>query len=454
MTAHPPGPQQARAAAEGAGIPMRRRFARASGTDGAPRRPCLRNVLLGLLATLATALLALWLVLRLLLAPTPGEWATTLRAGPWGTEVGVPSLLRLVSAPWFGPWLDGRQRDTRWGPVRLQWHAATHTLQLHCAPCRIPVTALGEEALQVPRLTVSLRRSFDALEGSVIASTAQASPAVVQASFTGHLRQDGMALHLQARATPIVDWYAVLAPRLPELQQARITGTLALQARWSLPDNRLQLQPEVAGFTVQGLGTEVLAHAASGCGKPSRLGAKDWLTRAVLAAEDQRFFEHPGYDLQELQAALKANQAGDGVRRGGSTLNQQLAKRLVTGDERSAGRKLRELLYAVEMEQTLGKARILQLYLDNAPWGAGLCGAEAAARHYFQRSARTLQPAQAVWLAAMLHNPDAEAGAWTRDGGINLARAEWVAQGVRGVPRTGPRQREAVLAALQAMAAP
>ena len=94
------------------------------------------------------------------------------------------------------------------------------------------------------------------------------------------------------------------------------------------------------------------------------------------------------------------------VERGGSTLTQQLARLLVTGGERSAERKLRELLYAVEMEQTLGKPRILRLYLDNAPWGVdasgGLCGAEAAARHYFRRAAVRLEPAQAVWLAAML----------------------------------------------------
>jgi membrane peptidoglycan carboxypeptidase len=129
-----------------------------------------------------------------------------------------------------------------------------------------------------------------------------------------------------------------------------------------------------------------------------------------------------------------------------------LAKRLVTGDARSATRKLRELLYAVEMEQTLGKARILQLYLDNAPWGAGLCGAEAAARGYFGRSARQLEPAQAVWLAAMLHRPDAEARAWRSSGSIALERAEWVAGQLRGGTRE--RERRAAIAALRALAQP
>ena len=162
----------------------------------------------------------------------------------------------------------------------------------------------------------------------------------------------------------------------------------------------------------------------------------------MIAAEDQRFFQHTGYDVAELAAAFEANQAKAAVERGGSTLTQQLARLLVTGGERSAERKLRELLYAVEMEQTLGKARILQLYLDNAPWGpGGLCGAEAAARRYFKRSAARLEPAQAVWLAAMLHNPVMEAERWQREGQIDAARAKWVADGIRGITRG---QREAL----------
>ena len=137
----------------------------------------------------------------------------------------------------------------------------------------------------------------------------------------------------------------------------------------------------------------------------------------MIAAEDQRFFSHPGYDLAELMPRRsKPTRRPAQVERGGSTLTQQLAKLLVTGGERTADRKLRELLYAVEMEQTLGKARILQLYLDNAPWGSNLCGAEAAARRYFKRSARNLEPAQAVWLAAMLHNPSVAVEKWQRDG--------------------------------------
>jgi monofunctional glycosyltransferase len=138
----------------------------------------------------------------------------------------------------------------------------------------------------------------------------------------------------------------------------------------------------------------------------------------------------------ELTESFAKNQRSAQIERGASTLSQQLAKLLVTGAERSPVRKLRELLYAVEMEDTLGKARILRLYLDNAPWGPGICGAEAAAKHYFGTTARKLEARQAVWLAAMLHNPGMEAARWARSGEINVERAQWVVKGLRTVPRS------------------
>jgi membrane peptidoglycan carboxypeptidase len=165
----------------------------------------------------------------------------------------------------------------------------------------------------------------------------------------------------------------------------------------------------------------------------------------VIAAEDQLFFEHPGYDLVEIGHALRSNnqhavqpvddaQLGVASIRGASTLSQQVAKLLVTRGERSPVRKLRELLYAVEMEQTLGKARILHLYLDNAPWGASVCGAQAAAHAYFAKRADQLTTEEAVWLAAMLHNPALEARRWAATGHINVQRAQWVANELRAMP--------------------
>jgi membrane peptidoglycan carboxypeptidase len=204
----------------------------------------------------------------------------------------------------------------------------------------------------------------------------------------------------------------------------------------SLPDGSVTIAPRIERFAVSGLGTEALAGARSGCSRrTSRLTAESWLSRAAVAAEDQRFYDHNGYDLAELAASLTRNQQAQRVERGGSTLPQQVAKLLITGDERSPVRKLRELLYAVEMERTLGKPRILRLYLDNAPWGPQLCGAEAAAQHYFGVRAHELTPTQAAWLAAMLHNPNAEAQRWADTGEINVARTQWVVLAMRGMTR-------------------
>ncbi len=99
-----------------------------------------------------------------------------------------------------------------------------------------------------------------------------------------------------------------------------------------------------------------------------------------------------------------AGTAGAAIR-GGSTLTQQLAKLVYTGDDRDPSRKLRELLYAVEMEETLGKARILQIYLAIAPWGPGVCGAERAAQLYLGKPASRVDPLEAAWLAGLLRNP-------------------------------------------------
>ena len=115
----------------------------------------------------------------------------------------------------------------------------------------------------------------------------------------------------------------------------------------------------------------------------------------------------------------------------------------MTGSERSAERKLRELLYAVEMEADPGQgAHPAALPGQRALGPDGLCGAEAAARRYFKRSARNLEPAQAVWLAAMLNNPGVALEKWQRDGQIDGERAKWVAEGMRGITRG---QRESLL---------
>lgn len=407
----------------------------------------LRFVLYGLLALVITACVAIFLIVKLALAPATGEWSTTVKAGPLNFEIGVPTAVRVATSTWFAPYLDGRSFDTRFGTVRFAWKPAGEMLEMQCAPCSADVPALGTQPIRVERLVATVRRDGNTLAGTFEATPQSNDTSQLHGNWDGRLMPRNIHLNASVQDAPIARWYAVLVPALPELQRARIGGTLALRGQLVLPEATFAVQPTISQFTVEGLGTEAMLGARTSCGPSAKLANDSWLARAVIAAEDQRFFTHGGYDLTEILASIDNNQKPGQTRRGGSTLTQQLAKLLVTGSDRTAERKLRELLYAVEMEQTLGKARILQLYLDNAPWGGNICGAEAAAKRYFKRSARTLEPAQAVWLAAMLHKPQAVLEQWRRDGQVDPERIKWIAEGIRGISRN---QREALLKSVAA----
>jgi len=129
------------------------------------------------------------------------------------------------------------------------------------------------------------------------------------------------------------------------------------------------------------------------------------LRRAVLIAEDDKFFSHGGFDWSEIREAARKNLEKRRVVRGASTLTQQLAKNLYLGDRRTLTRKIEEALLAVRLERALSKRRIFELYLNEIEWGDGIYGAEAAARRYFGIPASELDPRQAVLLAAVIINP-------------------------------------------------
>ncbi len=133
------------------------------------------------------------------------------------------------------------------------------------------------------------------------------------------------------------------------------------------------------------------------------------LKRAVIASEDSNFFDHGGVEWEAIRRAWEYNrrQADEGGsrRRGGSTITQQLAKNLFLSNSRSYLRKGQELVLTYMIENIMSKRRILELYLNLAQWGTHTFGAQAAARHHFQRDAARLTPAQAARLAAMLPNP-------------------------------------------------
>lgn len=147
------------------------------------------------------------------------------------------------------------------------------------------------------------------------------------------------------------------------------------------------------------------------------------LPRAVVAAEDQRFVDHHGFDLVELKRAVA--DANDGGRmRGASTISQQVAKNLFLTTHRSYLRKALEAWFTLWQELLWSKQRILEMHLNIAEWGPGLYGACAATEHYFGLSPTALNPHQAALMAATLPAPrqrsPAAPGAYTRQ------RAAWI----------------------------
>ena len=126
---------------------------------------------------------------------------------------------------------------------------------------------------------------------------------------------------------------------------------------------------------------------------------------AVVATEDHRFFEHWGLDPVGLGRAMLTNLRAGRYAQGGSTLTQQLAKNLFLNSERRLGRKVEELYLAFWLEIRLSKKDILELYLNRVYFGGGAYGIEAAARRYFNKSARDLTVIEAAVLSGVLKAP-------------------------------------------------
>ncbi|HSC77477.1 MAG TPA: monofunctional biosynthetic peptidoglycan transglycosylase, partial [Candidatus Acidoferrales bacterium] len=129
------------------------------------------------------------------------------------------------------------------------------------------------------------------------------------------------------------------------------------------------------------------------------------LKRAVIAAEDQKFLDHEGFDVEAIQEAYEKNERSGRIRRGASTISQQLAKNLFLSPRRSYLRKAHEGVITLMMEALLSKQRILEIYLNVVEWGNGIYGAEAAARYYYGTSAAALDAEQAARMAAMIPSP-------------------------------------------------
>jgi monofunctional glycosyltransferase len=187
-----------------------------------------------------------------------------------------------------------------------------------------------------------------------------------------------------------------------------LAGVLAWQAlRWPNVTRLAQKNPPSTAFIDQYRAREIAAGrrpqvawtwVAYGAIAPS-------LKRAVLVAEDITFFSHRGFDPGELRNAVERAIEDGSAPRGASTITQQLAKNLWLSPSRNPLRKAKEAILTWQLERSLTKRRILELYLNVAEFGPGVYGAEAASRHYFGKPAAALSDDEASQLAAALPYP-------------------------------------------------
>ena len=190
-----------------------------------------------------------------------------------------------------------------------------------------------------------------------------------------------------------------------------VVGLAALVAwyAYDLPD--IEQLREVAGqrgrtVTVLAADGAVFAHYGELYGQAVQLAdLPPHLPHAVLALEDRRFYEHGAVDPAGIARAMWDNIKAGGVRSGGSTISQQLAKNLFLSSERRLRRKVQELMLAVWLERNFTKDQILTIYLNRVYFGSGVYGVEAAARRYFGKPATEVTVYEGAMLAGMLKAP-------------------------------------------------
>src|SRR5690606_104193 len=185
-----------------------------------------------------------------------------------------------------------------------------------------------------------------------------------------------------------------------------LTGVLAYFAA-TLPDiSELGVAERRPSVTLVAADASLLATFGEFFGEPLRLKEMPpYLPQAVIAVEDRRFYSHFGIDPLGLLRAAWVNLRAGRIVQGGSTITQQLAKNVFLTPERTVARKIQETLLALWLERRFSKDQILEIYLNRVYLGAGTFGVDAAARRYFNKSARQVNVYEAAMIAGLLKAP-------------------------------------------------
>jgi monofunctional biosynthetic peptidoglycan transglycosylase len=126
---------------------------------------------------------------------------------------------------------------------------------------------------------------------------------------------------------------------------------------------------------------------------------------AIVVSEDWAFYQHKGYDANQIKEAIKEDWEEGRFARGASTITQQVVRNVFLDKDKNLWRKVKELILAVRIEESVGKRRILEIYLNIAEWGEGIFGIRQAARHYFGKDPSQLTAREGAFLAMLLPSP-------------------------------------------------
>ncbi len=201
-----------------------------------------------------------------------------------------------------------------------------------------------------------------------------------------------------------------LSGDLERLEDLSVSWTGDWSRLWlSHPSDVLQGEPPLEGHVfVPESSAGVVQRMVLGPGSPRWVGLEDvphYLVDALLVSEDISFYRHHGVDTQGLAEAIRENLKAGRAVRGGSTITQQLAKNLFLTRERTLARKVQEAVLAWQLEELLGKDKILEYYLNIIEWGPGIYGVERASMHYFNKSAAELTLREAAYLCTIIPAP-------------------------------------------------
>ena len=248
--------------------------------------------------------------------------------------------------------------------------------------------------------------------------------ASAQASVTGGIADPHIAINLEVPRMDLAEVLSTAGLDLPARNLGVASLSWRVDGRLLDPESlavsgRLAFSPPAEGVpsilrlkgdfvhrveTAQGATKEIQVSRSS----PDFVPLADvppLFLRALLLAEDTDFYGHRGVDLRELPFALATNFVRGEFVRGGSTIPQQLAKNLFLTRRKTVSRKLEEAALALLLDSTLGKPRVLEIYLNVIEWGPGIYGLGPAARHYFDRTPSQLTPRQTAFLVVLIPGP-------------------------------------------------